>query len=242
MQSLTNMSFKTIIKKQVKWKAKLYSSALSSLIILQIIFGALLFSSGSGSSGHGRGNLNVQFSIYSLDTFLFITVFWAFITAILFTTKAYRMDDLSIISSRTSSAIANILVLILYSFIAVLIMLASYYIQILGLMLMEKETFIIDKLLISPSIFILCICSICLFSAIGLLFGYCFQGPSIIKIASIVLLATGIISPIIFPESVNLQPFIQLPDLMLSGFYIILSILCFTLCIWIADKSEVSRK
>lgn len=121
-------------------------------------------------------------------------------------------------------------------------MLASYYIQILGLMLMEKDTLIIDKLLISPSIFILCICSICLFSAIGLLFGYCFQGPSIIKIASIVLLALGIISTIIFPESVNLQTFIQLPDLMLSGFYIILSILCFTLCIWIADKSEVSRK
>jgi len=242
MQSLTNMSFKTIVKKQVKWKAKLYSSALSSLIILQVIFGALLFSSGSASSGHGRGNLNVQFSIYSLDMFLIISALWAFIIAILFTTKSYRIDDLSIISSRTSSAIANILVLILYSFIAVLIMLASYYIQIFGLSLMEKDSLIIDKLIITPSIFIVCISSICLFGAIGLLFGYCFQGPSIIKISSIVLLAIVIISPIIFPDFVNLQPFIQLPDLLLSGFYVIVSILCFTLCIWIADKSEVSRK
>lgn len=242
MQSLTNMSFKTIVKKQVKWKAKLYSSALSSLIILQVIFGALLFSSGSASSGHGRGNLNVQFSIYSLDMFLIISALWAFIIAILFTTKSYRIDDLSIISSRTSSAIANILVLILYSLIAVLIMLASYYIQIFGLSLMEKDSLIIDKLIITPSIFIVCISSICLFGAIGLLFGYCFQGPSIIKISSIVLLAIVIISPIIFPDFVNLQPFIQLPDLLLSGFYVIVSILCFTLCIWIADKSEVSRK
>jgi len=242
MQSLTNMSFKTIVKKQVKWKAKLYSSALSSLIILQVIFGALLFSSGSASSGHGRGNLNVQFSIYSLDMFLIISALWAFIIAILFTTKSYRIDDLSIISSRTSSAIANILVLILYSFIALLIMLASYYIQIFGLSLMEKDSLIIDKLIITPSIFIVCISSICLFGAIGLLFGYCFQGPSIIKISSIVLLAIVIISPIIFPDFVNLQPFIQLPDLLLSGFYVIVSILCFTLCIWIADKSEVSRK
>lgn len=242
MQSLTNMTFTTIIKKQVKWKAKLYISALSSLIILQIIFGALLFSSGSGSSGHGRGNLNVQFSIYSLDMFLIITALWAFITAVLFTTKAYRMDDLSIISSRTSSAIANILILILYSFIAVIIMLASYYLQILGLILMDKDTLIVDKLLISPSNFMLCICSICLFSAIGLLFGYCFQGPSILKIASIMLVVIVIILPNIFPESLNLKRFLQLPDLMLSGFNIILSLMCFTLCIWIADKSEVSRK
>lgn len=242
MQSLTNMSFKTIVKKQVKWKAKLYCSALSSLIILQVIFGALLFSSGSVSNGFGRGNLNVQVSIYSLDMFLIISAFWAFITAFIFTTKAYRMDDLSIISSRTSSALANILVLILYSFFAVLIMLASYYIQILGLSLMEKDSLIIDKIIISPSIFIVCLCSICLFSAIGLLFGYCFQGPSIIKISAIVLLVIVIISPIIFPKFVNLQPFIQLPDLALSGFYVIVTILCFTLCIWIADKSEVSRK
>ena len=90
MQSLTNISLKTIVIKQVKWKAKLYISALSSLVIVQIIFGILTSSSGSGSSGRGGGNLDVQFSIYSLDTFLIVTSIWAFIVAILFSTKAYR--------------------------------------------------------------------------------------------------------------------------------------------------------
>jgi len=177
MQSLTNISLKTIVKKQVKWKAKLNISALSSLIILLILFGALTSSSGSGSYGSGSGNLDVHFSIYSLDIFLIISAIWAFIVALLFTTKAYRIDDLSVVSSRTSSAIANILVMIIYSFIAVILMISTYYLQVLGVLLVEKKSLVIDHLFISPSVFILCFSSICLFGAIGLLFGTSFKGP-----------------------------------------------------------------
>ena len=71
----------------MQWKAKLYISALSSLVIVQIIFGLLTSSSGSGSSGYGGENLTVHFSNYSLDTFLIVTAIWAFIVALLLQQK-----------------------------------------------------------------------------------------------------------------------------------------------------------
>ncbi|MFJ7731959.1 hypothetical protein ACIQXF_08700 [Lysinibacillus sp. NPDC097231] len=242
MQSLNNISLKTIIIKQVKWKAKLYISALSSLVIVQIIFGILTSSSGSGSSGHGQGNLDVQFSIYSLDMFLIVSAIWAFIVAFLFTTKAYRIDDLSVISSRTSSAMANILVMIIYSFIAVIIMISTYYLQILGISLVEKKSFVIDTLFISPSLFILCFSNICLFSAIGLLFGTSFKGPVVIKIFLSTFILFSFIYIFMATNSINIRPLIMQPNLMISVLYLLVATLCFSLTIWIANKSEVSRK
>ncbi|WP_460014356.1 hypothetical protein [Lysinibacillus sp. CTST325] len=239
---MTNISLKTIVKKQVKWKVKLYISALSSLVIVQIIFGILTFSSGSGSSGHGGKNLTVHFSNYSLDTFLFVTAIWAFIVALLFTTKAYRIDDLSVISSRTSSAIANIFVMIIYSFIAVIIMISTYYLQVFGILLVEKKSFIIENLFISPSILLLCFSSLCLFGAIGLLLGTSFKGPVVIKILVSTFLLLGFILFFMSPESINLRPFIMLSNLMISALYLLMALLCFSLTIWIADKSEVTRK
>ncbi|MGE7948020.1 hypothetical protein [Lysinibacillus sp. NPDC093688] len=242
MQSLTNISLKTIVKKQVKWKAQLYISALSSLVILQIIFGVLTFSSGSGSYGSGRGNLDVQFSIYSLDIFLIISAIWAFIVALLFTTKAYRIDDLSVVSSRTSSAIANILVMIIYSFIAVILMISTYYLQVLGILLVEKKSFVLDHLFISPSVFILCFSSICLFGAIGLLFGTSSKGPVVIKIFLSTFMLFCFIYIFMAPNSINIGSLMMLPNLMISVLYLLAALLCFSLTIWIANKSEVSRK
>lgn len=242
MQSLTNISLKTIVKKQVKWKAKLYISALSSLVIVQIIFGLLTSSAGNGSSGYGGENLTVHFSNYSLDTFLIVTAIWAFIVALLFTTKAYRIDDLSVISSRTSSAIANIFVMIIYSFIAVIIMISTYYLQVFGILLVEKKSFIIEDLFISPSILLLCFSSVCLFGAIGLLLGTSFKGPVVIKILVSTLLLLGLILFFMSPESINVRSLIMLSNLMISVLYLLMALLCFSLTIWIADKAEVTRK
>ncbi|MFC9542780.1 hypothetical protein ACFTQ7_23380 [Lysinibacillus sp. NPDC056959] len=239
MQSLTNISLKAIVKKQVKWKAKLNISALSSLVIVQIIFGVLTSSSGSASSGYGHGNLDVRFSIYSLDTFLIVSAIWAFIVALLFTTKAYRVDDLSVISSRTSSAIANIFVMIMYSFIAVIIMISTYYLQVLGILLVEKESFVKEGLFISPATFILCFSSICLFGAIGLLFGTSIKGPLVIKIFLSTFMVFSFIYIFMAP---NIIPLMMLPNLVISVLCLLAATLCFSLTIWIANKSEVSRK
>lgn len=242
MQSLTNISLKNIVKKQVKWKVKLYISALSSLVIVQIIFAVLTSSTGSESYGSGSGNLNVHFFNYSLDMFLMISAIWAFVVALLFTTKAYRIDDLSVISSRTSSAIANILVMIIYSFIAVILMISTYYLQVLGILLVEKKSFVLDHLFISPSVFILCFSSICLFGAIGLLLGTSLKGPVVIKVFLSTFMLFSFIYIFMAPNSINIGSLMMLPNLMISVLYLLVATLCFSLTIWIANKSEVSRK
>ncbi len=241
MQSLTKLSPILIIKKQVKWKAKLYISALSSLVILQIIFTLLFFNHGNASEGYGRGNVNVQFFIYSLDVYVMVAMLWAFITGLLFSTKAYRRDDLAIISSQTSSAVATILVVILYSMIAVMIIASSYYIQLIGLLLRQKDALIIDQLIISPSILLVCFGGICLFGAVGLLIGYCFHGPIIFKLAAILFFSVSLFVLLVYPEFINLQSFILLSNLKISIYYFLLATLCFGLTIWIAHQSEVSN-
>lgn len=241
MLSLTNVTMKTIVQKQVKWKAKLYLSALGSLITLQVLFGLLFFNSGSGSSGLGRGGLNVQFSIYSLDVFLMLAAFWAFITATLFTTKAFRIDDLAVISSRTSSAIANMIVLILYSLIAVMLMVSTLYLQLIVVLLRKETPLILDQLIISPTTLLVCFSIICLFSAIGLLLGNCYKGPATIKVFTTIFLVTGILLNVLSPQSINLAKLFMLSNSMLSFVLLSVAALCFALAIWVASKSEVSR-
>ncbi|KOS71649.1 hypothetical protein AEA09_01270 [Lysinibacillus contaminans] len=241
MQSLTNITLKTVVQKQVKWKAKLYLSALITLITLQLLFGLLLFDSGSGSSGYGRGNLDVQFSIYSLDLFLMIAAFWAFISATLFTTKAFRIDDLSIISSRTSCAIANMIVIIFYSLIAVIIMVSSLYLQLVAVLLWSNETLIVDQLIVSPTILMVCFSIICLFGAIGLLLGNCYKGPATVKVCTTIFLVIGILLFNLSSQSISLAGFILLPNIIVSLIILSVAALCFALAIWIASKSEVSR-
>lgn len=240
MQSLTNMTLKTVVQKQVKWKAKLYLSALITLITLQILFGLLLFNSGSGSSGYGRGNLDVQFSIYSLDLFLMIAAFWAFISATLFTTKAFRIDDLSTISSRTSSAIANMIVIIFYSLIAVIIMVSSLYLQLVAVLLWSDKALIVDHLFVSPTVLMVCFSIICLFGAIGLLLGNCYKGPATIKVFTTIFLVTGILLFSLSPQSINLAGLFILPNSIVSLVLLCVAALCFALAIWVASKSEVS--
>ena len=241
MQSLTKMTLKTFVQKQVKWKAKIYLTALSTLIILQVIFGFLLFDSGSGSSGHGRGNLNVQFSIYSLDMFLMISSLWIFISATLFTSKAFRIDDLSVISSRTSSAIANMIVIIFYSLIAVIIMLASLYLQLIAVLLWKDSPLILDHPIVSPTMLMVCFSIICLFGAIGLLFGNCYKGPVTVKVFTTIFLISGILLFNFSSQSIDLIGLLMLPNSLLSLVFLSVAALCFALAIWIASKSEVSR-
>lgn len=241
MQSLTNVTLKTVVQKQVKWKAKFYLSALGSLITLQVLFGLLFIDSGSGSSGHGRGNLNVQFSIYSLDLFMMLAAFWAFITATLFTTKAFRIDDLAVISSRTSSAIANMMILILYSLVAVLIMVSTLYLQTIVIVIRKGNSLILDGLIVSPTTGMLCFSVICLFGAIGLLLGNCYKGPTTIKIWTTIFLVASIMLYVLTPLSFNLAQLFTLPDHLISLVLLGGAALCFALAIWVASKSEVSR-
>ena len=241
MQSLTNVTLKTVVQKQVKWKTKLYGFSLGSLIMLQVLFGLLFISSGNGSSGYGRENLNINFSLYSLDVFLMIAALWAFITGTLFTTKAFRIDDLSVISSRTTSAIANMIVLILYSLVAVIVVVSSLYLQLIAVLLEKETPLVLEQLIVSPTMLLVCFSVICLFGAIGLLLGNCYKGPVTIKILTTILLITGFLLNILSPQLINLAKLFLLSNSMFSFALLSIAALCFALAIWVASKSEVSR-
>lgn len=126
------MSFVTtnltkLVKKQISFKLKAYYSVFTTLLLLQII--AILFSfTATESHGSGMNNFLVYINYYSADVVIFFTMLWAFITAILITTKAYRNDDFTFVTNRLSSSLSNIIFLMIVSVVGGVTALLSRYI------------------------------------------------------------------------------------------------------------------
>ncbi len=100
-----------------------------TLIFLQVI-AILLASISTNYSMYGSNGISITSHVYSSDIVLIFTFLWAFITAILITTRAYRYDDYSFIATRNSSNIANVLYLLTVSiFAGVTAMLSSFLIK-----------------------------------------------------------------------------------------------------------------
>ncbi len=129
--SLNELSMLSIIKKQYLFKIKSYTGALSALLTAQLI--ALLFSfNGSGSSSSGSSNISFSIQYYSANIVIMFTMIWAFIMAVLITTKAYRNDDFVFITNRFSSHVANYLYLITLSIIGgVTAMLSGFLLKVM---------------------------------------------------------------------------------------------------------------
>ncbi|WP_214784615.1 hypothetical protein [Bacillus sp. ISL-45] len=98
------------MKKQFRFKLKSYRGVFTSLMLLQII--GLLFSlGGEGGSGGGSESFSYDMNYYSGNFLLAFMMIWAFISAIVVTTQAYRYDDYSFVANRLSSHLSNILFL-----------------------------------------------------------------------------------------------------------------------------------
>lgn len=108
MMSLTTLSTGNLVKKQFQYKMKAYIGVFGSLMVIQIL--AILFSlgGGSGMSGGGTYALSVNIRYYSADMVIAFTMLWAFISAILVTTKAYREDDFTFVTNRITANLSNI--------------------------------------------------------------------------------------------------------------------------------------
>lgn len=120
-------SLSNVVFKQYNYKLKAYYSVFSTLIIIQLL--ALLFSLGSvGMSSTGFSNATVTVSIYSADIVVVFTFLWAFIIAILMTTKAYRNDDFTFITNRLSHNLANFLFIVTASMIGGITAILSRYV------------------------------------------------------------------------------------------------------------------
>ncbi|MBT2639666.1 hypothetical protein [Bacillus sp. ISL-39] len=110
MMYLTKVSLWDVVKKQFRFKLKSYRGVFTSLMLLQII--GLLFSlGGEGGSGGGSESFSYDMNYYSGNFLLAFMMIWAFISAIVVTTQAYRYDDYSFVANRLSSHLSNILFL-----------------------------------------------------------------------------------------------------------------------------------
>ncbi|GIN86644.1 hypothetical protein J6TS2_30300 [Heyndrickxia sporothermodurans] len=129
--SLIEINQIDIVKKQYFFKLRSYVQIFSTMMILQVI--GLLFSIGGvGGSGTSNDNVSVEVSYYSSSTVMMLTFLWAFISAILITTKATRYDDFSFITNRLTSHLSNILFLLTASVIGgITAFLSGYLLKII---------------------------------------------------------------------------------------------------------------
>jgi len=110
MMFLTKVSLWDVVKKQLRFKVKSYRGVFTSLMLLQIM--GLLFSlGGEGGGGGGSESFSYDMNYYSGNFILVFMMIWAFISAIIVTTQAYRYDDYSFVANRLSSHLSNILFL-----------------------------------------------------------------------------------------------------------------------------------
>ena len=100
--SLSRTSLMEVVKRQYLFKLKSFIQVFMTLVVLQLL--AMLFSfNGVGMMGSSNGSVEMDIQYYSADIVVVFTMLWAFITAILITTKAYRNDDFAFVTNRLSS-------------------------------------------------------------------------------------------------------------------------------------------
>ncbi|WP_075620236.1 hypothetical protein [Paenisporosarcina indica] len=110
--SLNEVSLIDVVKKQVQFKVKSYTGIFHSLIILQFL-GLFISTLGEGSMtepGYGR---SISVSYFSSSVLMGMTAMWLFLNTLLLTTRAYRDDDFTFVSTRWSRLLANFIFMIL---------------------------------------------------------------------------------------------------------------------------------
>ncbi|MQR95969.1 hypothetical protein [Fictibacillus phosphorivorans] len=166
-----------IVKKQYRYKLKSYFGVFTSLIVIQLL--AVLFSfNGTGMGGGSSNSLSYEFYYYTSDIILVFMMIWAFITAIIITTRAYRYDDFSFVTNRTISQISNILFLISASiFAGITVYLSTHLFQILAFYFKDNYSIIVDSLSFTEFVMgmITSILYIFLFASAGYLVGILIQ-------------------------------------------------------------------
>lgn len=109
--SLTKVSLSNVVLMQYKYKLRAFTGVYMGLIMVQAI-GILLSLGGNGGASFSNGMYTVDVTISSSSLVIFLTMTWAFLNAVLITTKAYREDDFTFVSNRLSYNLSNIAFLI----------------------------------------------------------------------------------------------------------------------------------
>ena len=138
MMSLSRASLMEVVKKQYLFKLKSFIQVFMTLVVLQLL--AMLFSfNGVGMMGSSNASVEMDIQYYSADIVVVFTMLWAFITAILITTKAYRNDDFAFVTNRLSSNLSNMLFLLTASILGgILAILSSYLMKVMMYLLGQQ--------------------------------------------------------------------------------------------------------
>ncbi|MFD2044183.1 hypothetical protein ACFSTA_09835 [Ornithinibacillus salinisoli] len=138
--SLTSVTLSNVVKKQYAFKMKSFMGVFTSLVVMQIL--AIIFSlNGVASSGGSINGNVVHVQYYSADTVIAFTMLWAFINAIIITTKAYREDDFAFVTNRLSSNLSNIAFLVTASLIgAITAILSSFLLKVILYFVFQLES------------------------------------------------------------------------------------------------------
>ncbi|WP_078553055.1 hypothetical protein [Bacillus alkalicellulosilyticus] len=167
--SLTSNETLNLAKKQYKYKTKAYMNAFVSMIFVQCI--AIIFSfNGIESMGTGSDTIFVTVNIINGNAILFFTLIWAFVISLTLTKKAYRDIDFVFPSTRLTSHLSNIGLLITISVIgAISCLLGSAFVRLISFVI-HSTSFTIESFLIGPlefamgilvsSLYLLLVCTV----------------------------------------------------------------------------------
>jgi len=249
MMFLTKVSLWDVVKKQFRFKVKSYRGVFTSLMLLQIM--GLLFSlGGEGGGGGGSESFSYDMNYYSGNFILVFMMIWAFISAIIVTTQAYRYDDYSFVANRLSSHLSNILFLGWASIIGgVTFVLASQSLKLVFLFYKDRKFIESQPMTVLQMAEGLAatILYLFLFTALGYLVGMLVQRSKIFTIVLPALLFGSLfLNVFLASESTYVidigQIFVRETSFLLFTLKVLLtSALSYGIAAWISNSLEVRK-
>jgi len=170
--SLSRISLQEVVQKQYAYKLRAYIQVFMSLVFIQVL-GILFSFNGVGMMGTSSNTFDISVHFYSADIVVVFTMLWAFISAILITTQAYRNDDFVFITNRLTSNISNLLFLLTASLVGGLTAMLSSHVMRILMYVLGQTQYLYTPTAASEWIigFIATILYVLLCSAIGYFFG-----------------------------------------------------------------------
>lgn len=249
MMYLTKVSLWDVVKKQFRFKLKSFRGMFTSLMILQVM--AILFSlGGEGGGGGGSDTFSYDMKFYSGNIIIAFMMIWAFISAIVVTTQAYRYDDYTFVANRLSSHLANILFLGWASVIGgITFVLASQSLKLTVFFLKDREFIESQPMTVLQMAEGLAatILYLFLFTAIGYLVGILVQKNRVfIIILSGLLFGSLFLNVLLASESTLVidigQFFVRETSFLLFTLKVLLaSALAYAISAWISNSLEVRK-
>jgi hypothetical protein len=138
-----------LVKKQYRYKLKSYFGVFTSLVVIQIL--AIFFSfNGTGMSGGSSGTLDFEVHYFTSDIIQVFMMLWAFLSAIIITTKAYRYDDYVFVTNRRISHYSNVLFLFTASvFAGVTVYLSTHLFKVITYIVKDSSSIMVDSLTVT---------------------------------------------------------------------------------------------